>query len=254
MRKKFRCILFVLFFVLAGCESIDIHNNGDIDCESLFQHLNPETTAGSTQSFLAFITEFQNDAICTIHTITPSLFEDEYNVRVIFPKVEMPDKELQEKINILIWDEILLMLSIFPEREELTLDVDYEIKFNSNRLLSIVYTGVGFVQGAARPTHLFYTLNVNIETGEKIVFSDIVSVDDKFIELMLSDNIVHLNPDPELKQFVRGIISQETFSNRLQDAYNPMFYFTDDSLGISIGSLGGAAGDHAELEIQYELF
>ena len=188
----------------------------------------------------------------TNYTITSNMFEAEKSVSVFFPTIEIYDIELQEKINGLIWYEMNQMLSIFPEWGELTLDIEYEIKFSSDRLLSIVYTGMGFVQGSTRPMHLLYTLNINMETGEKIVLSDVVIIDERFIELLLSDSTIHLTHCLELKQFVREIISDEAFLHRIRSTAGPMFYVTNDSLVISIDGLGGAAGDHAELEIRYE--
>jgi len=232
MRKKLIVMFLTLIFALTGCELISL-----------------EVAVEDPLSFLAFITEPSND---TTFTVTSRLFEAEKNVNVFFPEVKTPDQGHQEKVNSLIWSEMHRMLSIFPERENLTLDVNYEIKFSSNRLLSIVYTGIGFVQGSTRPVHLFYTLNINMETGEKIVLCNVISIDDRFVALLLSDNATHLNPHPELKQFVREIISGENFLYRFWDVGNSGFYFTNDSLGISIDGLGGAAGDHAELEIRYE--
>jgi len=251
MRKKLISVFFILVFIIVGCEFIDVQESGNNDSGPSFPYINTEIIESNTLSFLAFITDVSDDTDYIMYTVSPRLFDTEKNVRVLFPNIEMQDIELQEKINHLIWDELLIMLGIFPEREELTLDVNYEIKFYSSRLLSIIYTGVGFVQGAARPTHLFYTLNINMQTGEKIALSDVVNIDERFIELMLSENTTHLNPNNELKQFVVEIISRETFVDRLQSSHNTMFYFTGESLGISIGGLGGAAGDHTEIEIRY---
>ena len=235
MEMKLFGVFLVLLFVLVGCDAVDVEKS--------------EIRTGNSPLFLFHIVDPLSD---TNYTITSSMFEAEENISVFFPNIDIYDNELQEKINGLILYEVYQMLSIFPEREELTLDIEYEIKFSSDRLLSIVYTGIGFVQGSTRPIHLFYALNINMETGEKIVLSDVIIVDERFIELLLSDNAIHLTPYLELKQFVREIISDEAFLYRFQSTAGPMFYFTNDSLGISIDGLGGAAGDHAELEIRYE--
>jgi len=247
MRKKLSGILLILIFVLAGCR--DINDMETINSESSLQCVNFEINTNNPLLLLPLTTGHTND---DNYTITSSLFEAEKNVSISFPNIEIYGSELQEKINNLIWNEVQQMLNIFPEWNELTLDVQYEIKFSSDSLLSIVYTGVGFVKGSARPTHLFYALNINMETGEKIILDDVVIIDEKFIELLLSDNATHLNSCLELKQFVKEIISEEAFLLRLRSTANSMFYFTSDSLGISIDGLGGAAGDHAELEVRYE--
>ena len=250
MKNKLLGIFLVLMFALTGCKYASAQNLGAIIAHEVYlQSEGDEPTICDKALLLVFLTEVPNGE--AYYTITSTLFEAE-RVNVHFPKIKMDNQDQQEKVNTLIMDEKLRILDIFPDRENLTLDVNYEIKFSSNRLLSIAYTGIGFVQGATRPTHFFYTLNINIETGEKIVLSDIVSVDEEFITILLSDDTTHLNTNEELGQFVREIILEERFLHMIQNAENIGFYFTAYSLGISIDGLGGAAGDHAELEIRYE--
>ena len=160
---------------------------------------------------------------------------------------------VDDTISFLIYDELHKMLSVFPEWDALTLEINYEIMFSSDRLLSIVYRGLGYVQGAARPVNLFSALNVNMETAERIVLSDVININEQFIDLLLSECTVHLNPHPELRDFVREVISMERFLLRLQNMDSVEVYFTFDSMGISIGGLGGAAGDHTELEVRYDI-
>ncbi|MCL2201775.1 MAG: hypothetical protein FWB75_07395 [Oscillospiraceae bacterium] len=248
MQKKLLGIFSVLLIVLVGCGSADVQEHSDqyICGETYF--LAPASSDNFIENSL-ILTLVEGAPQNAMFTITSQLFEAKENVNIRFPKIETSNQELQEAINTLILADVPEMLSDFPDWQELTLDVNYTIKFYNDSLLSIVYTGIGFLQGSARPAHLFYALNINLDTGKKIALSDVVNIDELFVAALLSESTTHINPNPELKQFVREIISEENFLHRLKESGDSNFYFTSNSLGISIGGLGGAAGDHAELEI-----
>jgi len=258
MQKNMLGILLILILSLTGCGLTASQYSENSSLEDALQYENGDIIIDSQYEFLAFITDFSDVAT---YTIISRLFEEK-NVEVSFPEVEMLNEERQVKINNLILSEERKMLRDFLEwGDDLTLDIDYEIKANSNRLLSIVYIGLGFVQGAARPFWVFHTININVETGEKILLSDVVNVNERFIELLKSENAVFINPD-QREPVIDGFISTDRFLQRLQNADNSEFigtayksgiftYFTNDSLGISISVLH-VLGGYARLEINYD--
>ncbi|MCL2610817.1 MAG: hypothetical protein FWE02_03965 [Defluviitaleaceae bacterium] len=240
-------IALVLFSV--GC----IQYSTNFDLQKNEYNKNVDKTYNETP---LLITDFINSAN---YKIIPRIFEYE-NIKITYPQIIMANEEKQNIINMIIWKEMNNMLLYFPERDELTLEITYEIKVMSDRLLSIIYTGVGFVQGAAGPLIIFFTTNINIITGERIVLSDVLNINDEFIELLKSDYILYSILNLDLRKFIKEIISRENFSIRLKNADNSKYigtiykseiftYFTNNGLGISIGGLGRGAGSHVELEI-----
>jgi len=242
--KKRLCaygLLLVLAILLIGCEPSTSLSGDDTEHDTM-NTINPT-------SFLLSITEIQST---TTYTITSSIFEENY-VRISYPYIEMLNVKMQEKINSLIWQEIYGLFSWHSEWEEpVTLDIDYEIKFSSDRLLSMIFSGIGHVPGAPRPFWIFHTLNINVVNGEKIMLSDVINIDAYLIELLLSESIVYLNPDPSIKEAVREIISANDFLYHwIYSTDQIIFYFTHDSLGISI-TLPHVLGGYAILEINYD--
>jgi len=275
LRKLFGlCLLIILFTNACGQVSVDYNNtsnaplsqmsicelppydkpaigvdlNGSI-CE--FNLCPVSDVSDSMFSYFIYITNFQNDFTYELMT---KIFE-ENDIRIVYPIIKMEDTELQIKINNLLMDRVYELISwTFDLDESIGLEIYYEVKASSDRLISIVFRGIGFVQGTARPFHLFQTLNINITTGNEIMLNEIINIDEQLINLMLSEQATYLNPNPELIALISEIIAEEHFLCWFQEVGNAVFYFTDNNLGISISGLGGAAGDHAEIEISYDAF
>ena len=246
-------ILFISILLLVGCDAIVQDNEGIVlESFSIYENnLNIENPS----TFLMFITDIRKEAT---YTIKSRIFEQN-NIRITFPEVEIDSDEMQTKINSLIWEDVQILINWLPDDwdYDIALDVDYRIALSTDRMLSIVYTGLYFAQGTPGPSSIFFTTNVNILTGERVVLNSVICIDESFITLLKSDNANFLIP--EQRDFVISqFISNDKFQNRLQSADNKEIseifsYFTHDSLGISIGGIGRGGGSHAEIEISYEV-
>lgn len=136
-------------------------------------------------------------------------------------------------------------------------EIDYEIKGQSERFLSVQYTGIHYVKDAAYPTHMFYTTNLDMKQVSRIRLRDLIKVEKPFIELIKSGKITAVQPEQQ------GLISDFTKDDLIQLLANAdvtkgspaeaemesFSYLTSDSLGISI-PVAHAVGDHAEYEIR----
>ena len=253
MRQKILGLILAVIFMSTGCKAITIQNNEDITLEGTLTHIN-YMYIEDQRAFLEYVIDTRGEVV---YAIKSRIFK-ENDVRISFPEVEIADAEMQKKINNLIWEDVQILISWVPSDWEntITLDVDYKIMLSTNRMLSIVYTGLYFAQGTPGPTSIFFTTNVNITTGERVMLNDVVNVDESAIELLQSENAIFLIP--EQREFVISqFISNEGFLYRLQNANSAevgeiFVYFTSDSLGISIGGLGRGGGSHAEIEISYK--
>jgi len=72
-----------------------------------------------------------------------------------------------------------------PEPEErLFLDIDCEVKLNTDELVSIVFKGMGYLTSNLRPDHFFYTMNLDVQTGEPVRLADKAILDDAFAQAL----------------------------------------------------------------------
>ena len=142
---------------------------------------------------------------------------------------------------------------LYPD-DKLSIKIEYEIKMETVDLLSIVFYGTGFVSGSAHPNELFYTLNLNPVTGEKIRLVDKVKVDDLFLRNLrqqakatLDDRlygafVLNYGTDEQLRAY---LLTADTLDKGIENQSNVFSYFTTTSVGISL-----PIGDfHVEIEM-----
>jgi hypothetical protein len=184
----------------------------------------------------------------------------ENDIKINYPQIsKSSDQQKQEIINALVKNESLKVLNYYlPEVQGLTLEINYEITSQSTSLLSIQYTGVGYMNGAATPNNHYYTTNIDFETGNILRLKDMINIDENFIE-NLKKNAISIKPEhngllnsiptSELRNMLTNADSLNNIGTENQaDTFS---YFTSDSLGISI-PVSHAEGDHAEFEITFQ--
>jgi len=258
MLKKIRYACLITVFFLAGCGHAVTSNYNNVMytvTDNIEHFYNDATidgdehkTANCLYPFSLFIANPQNDAA---YTLSSSIFE-ECGIWVSYPQIEMDDAEKQAKINNLLEYRMNKIIGWRLELEgQLSLEMSYEIKIASDRLLSVAFSGLGFVQGAARPFHIYQAINVNVLTGEEIILSDVINIDERLIELLLSDNAVFLDSNSYVQDYLKEIISRDSFLYRLQAEESTHFYLTKDSLGLIIDVLH-VLGGFAVIEVMYD--
>ena len=101
-----------------------------------------------------------------------------YNIEIIYPVMsDLPDKAKEEDFNRVVFEHIKNRYNDFKKglEEEVinkyTLDYNYEIKFKSRRLLSVVLQGHAYM-GGAHGNDEFFTVVYDIERGKELNLSD----------------------------------------------------------------------------------
>lgn len=199
--------------------------------------------------------------------LTYEITKVDYNdkdVKISYPQISnLNDKDKEKQINEMIKSEALKVLSTYGEDvDNLTLDVDYNIKWKDGNLLSIQYIGSGYVKDAMYPNNILYTTNIDINKATKIKLIDVINIDESFIQKFREGRYtvfdLELNVENESKNEVNKYSNTELieYFNKADDIsieneLNAFSYFTKDSLGISV-SVPHAIGDHAEFEIKYQ--
>ncbi|AET57869.1 hypothetical protein HPL003_05520 [Paenibacillus terrae HPL-003] len=190
------------------------------------------------------------------------LIQEKYSengIVIKYPQItKLEDAEKQKSLNQILKNEALKGLHDYTDSNPgVHLEIDYEIKRQSERFLSVQYAGIRYVKDAAYPNHMFYTTNLDMKQALRLRLSDLVKIEKPFLELIKSGKVTAV--EPEQKDLL-GNFTQDELNQWLTDAdllkgsaedsgLDTFSYLTSDSLGISI-PVAHAVGDHAEYEIR----
>jgi hypothetical protein len=176
------------------------------------------------------------------------------NTKITFPQLRnYRDRAKQAILNLLIKNDALRVRRYYTHTKQgYNLDISYQIKFQSAKLLSVQYSGVGYAPGAAYPNNWFYTTNLDLKTGRRLRLRDLVKIDAKLVA-QIKNRSKALNPE---HQKILTDLSTAELLQKLRAADPPNWnggeatfsYLTEDALGISL-SVIHTLGDHAEFEM-----
>lgn len=192
------------------------------------------------------------------------------NMKINYPQIkDLADKEKLNSINKNLEEEALGILDRYTKDDsnlnKVTLDVNYETKLKNDKFLSIAYVGYSNVEGAAYPTSVFYTTNMDMEKGSRIRLSDYANINDIVIKLKDPHNINVLTKEKDLVELQRNVLvnmDNAELLTILEDAdfykangkmempeIGAYSYMEDDSIVISL-PVNHAIGDHAEFAVK----
>ncbi|WP_338469654.1 DUF4163 domain-containing protein [Niallia sp. XMNu-256] len=185
------------------------------------------------------------------------------DLRVHFPQItEMQSNMKEKQINGIIKEEIFEFVNQY-EDDIATLEMDYEVMTETENILSIVYSG--YYSGGAYPSHLLFTTNIDMRTGEKIRLPNTITINEEFIDKFNKASYINRDPNsPNVKELslaVRDYLKQITVEELIngfkqadlpsmtENPYGVYSFFQDDTFIISI-RVPHVIGDHAEFKIE----
>ncbi|MHB0883494.1 polysaccharide deacetylase family protein [Paenibacillus sp. SEL1] len=191
------------------------------------------------------------------------LIQEEYSkngIVIKYPQIiKLKDIAKQKSLNKILKADALEGLQNYADSNSgVHVEIDYEIKRQSERFLSVQYTGIHYMKDAAYPTYMFYTTNLDMKQVSRIKLRDLIKVEKPFIELIKSGKITAVQPEQQglIGDFTKDDLIQlltnaDVTKGSLAEVEMESFsYFTNDSLGMSV-PMAHVVGDHAEYEIRF---
>lgn len=206
-----------------------------------------------------------NEGEPVAYRVVDSKFVNE-DVEVKYPQIEgLCDAVVQNAIN-----NLLAERSLAPHKETIDglegdesyeADGTYDVKFISDKVLSIAFSSYNNITPSAHPYIMFSTVNIDMKTGKELMLTDLVQqVDYEFVEaLKKAEYKGEVGEDfiDEIREMAFGWYEDDdNLINALTGkvAYAQIgVYFTGNALGISM-PVAHVAGDHAEFEIKGDEF
>lgn len=108
-------------------------------------------------------------------------------VDISYPQFE----SLSTKVNEIIKEEALSLVNKYIDAAKegtLMAEIDYEVKYKTDKFLSVVFSGMVYVKNAAHPNFHCYSVNIDIENECRMRLSDFIELDDTFIEKIKAEN------------------------------------------------------------------
>jgi hypothetical protein len=178
------------------------------------------------------------------------------NIKINYPQISnYNDSRKQQTINNLIKTSVLKVLEDYQDDlSSLDMNIDYEIKYQGADLLSIEYLGLATVKGTAHPVNAIWTTNIDLEKKQELALGAVVNINDSLVEKFKEGQYkaysadLHIKSAGALPDVLDGFSSQDLLEFFKEQSRK--FYFTKDSLGISV-EVGHAVGDHLEMEMPY---
>ncbi|WP_025721828.1 hypothetical protein [Paenibacillus polymyxa] len=184
----------------------------------------------------------------------------EHGIVIKYPQItKLKDIAKQKSLNQILKTDALEGLQNYADSNSgVHVEIDYEIKRQSERFLSVQYTGIHYVKDAAYPSHMFYTTNLDMKQASRIRLRDLVKVEKPFIELIKSGKITAVQPEQQgligdftKDDLIKLLANADVTKGSLAEVEMESFsYLTNDSLGMSV-PMAHVVGDHAEYEIRF---
>ena len=151
-------------------------------------------------------------------------------------------------VNELILDAVFDRLSFFADfSAETNLDLECEVKYQNARFLSLWFTGLCNTKTAAHPTHVAFSVNVDVEKKRLVTLADMVTLDDAFVKRF--EQAPKYNSGIDVSEAVETLYSSADVKRKLSvcdnaETADAFSYYTADRIYVSISTVF-AAGDYA---------
>ena len=184
------------------------------------------------------------------------------NLTIQYPQLtDMTDKIKEQQMNELLKTEAIKFVTQYGDNDS-SLSMEYQVTMNTKDTLSVLYSGD--YNGGIYPTHLIFTTNIDLQSGEKLSLSDVASINEEFIDEFKQSPYIDRDqpssPNKELEaaviEYLNGFNQQELLEAFKQadqpsmkdNPYGIYSYFEKDHLIVSI-QVPHALGDHAEFKM-----
>ncbi|WP_313585063.1 hypothetical protein [Lacrimispora sp.] len=196
------------------------------------------------------------------YRIVESIYTDNNETANQFVDIKYPqicglgNNHVEQSINDQIKTTALEVLDEFTTLDEMEISVKYSLDISSPSYLSLHFIRKSFHSAQAYPLIRIIALNFDIDSGEKIILKDVISIDDNFVKsffhnFQLQGSYESLDEKNIINKYVSEVISIEKFYACDEDLFSDcQSYFTDNSLFISI-AVPYSAGSYAVYEAKF---
>lgn len=196
--------------------------------------------------------------------VTFKILDNNYlqqGIEVLYPSIDgLSDMQIEQIINEQLKSEAFMELRAYHSGEvdlkNLSLSIQYENSYQSSNLLSIIYKGDAYLKEAAYPRSIFTTINIDLDTGKRLILADIIKIDSDFIRIVRNTLVNYINKNEDYRVIYEEKLqySDDEFTHRFlnTDSVNGSDWYSfinEKNLGLCF-STSHVAGDYFLIEIE----
>lgn len=226
------------------CQQITDFENGDAS---------EEAPANASEFYSAYLTQITDKNVISVKV---PVFDDSALNTLVYDYIREHLTHITSKeFELTRTDDNITTAS--PNYSEYFIETEYKITYYSNDLISITFEGLLNHKTAAHPTHLFFTLNIDRHTKERIFFKDRFTVNEDLYKTFCDSAEIDITDKAEdltepFENFFDSICSFEKFRDGMTVENEFFAYYTEYGIGISY-PVPFALGNHIEVGIPYSI-
>ncbi len=154
------------------------------------------------------------------------------SLTICYPQLyNMEDIDKEERINDVLFKEVLNIRDVMNNRNYVEYDIDYRIIEANEKILSVLFTG--FIKSPQKANNLAYSVTIDLNKERIMDLSEFFKIDKSFVESHLhkdfkvvENNFENLKEnDPYVEEYVK---------NYNQNTHKHDFYINNGTLGLII--------------------
>ena len=133
--------------------------------------------------------------------------DDQYNVKNVIikhPRLKYSDENKTNIISALVESGGMISTKYYDDQDKLNMNIKYKIKRKNKKIISVVFEGTGYVEGAAYANNHLYSVNVDLKNESLLKLSDFVDINEELAEKIKNGTV-----SDEQKEAFNTLTSQD---------------------------------------------
>lgn len=196
----------------------------------------------------------ENNYSMSVYTAAPN---QNSSISIQYPIFEGSGKDA---LNNLIYKKVQefaqIDTSFFPDDAGLTIDYQSAVTLNNEKIVSIVFWGSSFIEGASYGTDDLISLNIDLQTLEEITFEDLYTVDDNFEKTFFEKSYFPTEPITSYDEF--SFAEMLKLQSPEYQAISPFSisgnvscFMKPEGVVLSMPAIHATGSDHFEAQLNY---
>ena len=181
--------------------------------------------------------------------------DDVYNVKNVvikYPILKYSDDEKTNIISSFLENGGVIATKYYDKEDQdnLNMNIKYKVRRKNKNIISVVYEGTAYLEGAAYANNYLYSVNVDLKNKKILKLSDFVDINKDLAEKIKGGTVSEEQKEAFNTRTSEDILNKISVCDEVDNVKEGQSYsyLTEDSLGIII-PVEHTLGDYIQVEI-----